>query len=509
MKNPDPGELPHERTLAERVALIRLVLTVSNFAIVWLEHTVCGPGTPTSYTQATAAAALFLAYAGTAWGLLKRKRISLDRYFALSPILDVGFAALLVLATDGYLSPFHLWFVLAVVNSGFSRSPRLPLLTAALALAAHCLIALIPQAQPLHVSVLAVRSVYLFGVAAVLSSINFHLAKEFRALGVIAEADRAFSGVMTRSAAGRVLLARLMETLSITGARLRFADGTCLERGVPEAGHPAATSWTLQIAGRPLGTLAVYRRTPLAGREEAVACALCDRAASALLRIQVSEQLVAATRAEERLRIADELHDTYLQTLAALDLRAEAASRLVGGADGEVAAELQAIKQISHQAAAEIRRTLTLQSCAASGPGPAALRQLVSQRWPGQAEVQIPPDLALSGCQWRIVEMMVKEGLNNARKHAGAERVTLRLYRFDRDQVACSLENDGRPLPPQPAPGYARRLRNKVDSSGWNPARGGVHPSWPRSGCCHATDPRHDCRRSRDRRRSPGTSPAN
>jgi signal transduction histidine kinase len=467
VRQPGQGELVHERALAERTALIRLLLTLANFAIIWLDHTIPQAATPGAYAEALGAATAFSVYAAAAWLILKRQRISLARYFTLSPILDVGFAALLILTTDGYLSPFHLWFVLAVVSSGFSRAPRLPLITAVLALAAHCLIALVPQAQPLDVTVFAVRSGYLFGVAAVLSSINQHLAKESRALAAIAETGRMLSEALTPEAAARILLIRVVEMLRTRGARFRFADGSCLDEGVPEDGRSASANWSLQIAGQSLGWLTVYRKTPLTRHEEAVARVLCDRAASALLRIRLGEQLVSAARAEERVRLADQLHDTYLQTLAALDLRAEAAYRLVNGPSTEVASELQAIKQISQQAGAQIRQALAIQPAAAGGQGPAALRKLLAERWAGQAEVDIAPDMALSDGQWRAVEALVKEGLNNARKHAGAERISLRLQRDDGQKIVCSLENDGTALPAQPEPGYGlARLRAVIEEQG-------------------------------------------
>lgn len=453
MREPGRGELVHERTLAERVALIRVCLTLANFAIIWLDHTIPDPGTAAAYAEAVGAAALFFAYAATLWLFLRTRHISLGPYFAVSPILDVAFAALLILATEGYLSPFQLWFAVAVVSSGFGRSPRLPLLTAGLAVAAHCLIALVPQAQPLDVSVFAVRSGYLFGVAAVLSSINFHLVSESRALGLIAEAGRALNEANSRSAVASILVTTLRNVLEPARLRLSLDEGTCVDSGQPGDAH-SGRSWNLDVFGRTLGTLTVSGRRPLSRQEEAFVRVLCDRAASALLRIELSGQLVAAARAEERLRLADELHDSVLQTLAALDLRAEVARRLFSAGAPDAASELEAIREIGRRAAAQIRATLVMEPAAPVIPDGQALRQIVAECWPGPAEVEIASDIALSEAKWRLLQMVVKEGLNNVRKHAGATRVSLRLYRAADGRVVCSLENDGVPVPPRPRLGY-------------------------------------------------------
>jgi signal transduction histidine kinase len=459
-------ELLYEHELAQRVALVRLVLTFANFAVIWLDSSLPSAGTAEAYAWAYGVAAVFLLYAFFIGAALKRRRIRLSRYLLLSPVLDVACASTLIIATDGYLSPFNLWLVFAVVSSGFSRYRRLPLFTAALGLLAHSLIATIPQEQPPDYAVFGVRTGYLFAFAAVLSLISSHLVAQAKALAVIEDAGRRLGDAATSHAALRILLAKLTETLHIAGARLSLSDGTCIEEGVPEHGCPATASWSLQVAGQQLGTLAVWRKSPLAREDDAVARVLCDRASSALLRIRLSEQLVAAAKAEERLRIADTLHDSCLQTLAAVALRAEAASRLVGGGGGEVASELQAITQVVRRAGVQLRDAVAMPSATAGGPDAASLSKLVTERWPG-AQAYVAPDVVPSAGQWLAMEALIKEGLNNAEKHAAARRGSFRLYRSSAGHVVCVLENEGAPLPARPEFGYGlTRVRELVEAQG-------------------------------------------
>src|SRR5207247_6474695 len=139
----------------------------------------------TAYTWAFAASGLFIVYAAILYVLLRRRTRLSDRMAIASPLLDVVVATMLIIATDGYLSPFSLWLVFAVVSAGFSRYRQLPFITAGLALTAQVLIATIPQVRPLDVTVFAVRVGYLFGVAAVLSAISSYLTAQSLALSTI------------------------------------------------------------------------------------------------------------------------------------------------------------------------------------------------------------------------------------------------------------------------------------------------------------------------------------
>jgi signal transduction histidine kinase len=467
MSNQRPDELFHERSLAERTAWIRVILTVANLVIIALDPTVPASGTFAAYTEAFVGGGLFLLYAFCAWRLVKSRRVRLQTYALLSPFLDVLFTSILLITTEGYLSPFNLWFVFAVIASGFSRFRMLPLATAGLALVAHSLIATIPQAEPIDLSLFAVRTGYLFAIAAVLSSIGTRLVEDSVSLAAIENAGRQLTAAATEEEVTTLLMQCLRGLLGTSFERCCFEEGRSTEAGEPpQEEETAAAAWALEAGGEKLGDVYVHRAAPLTPGQDSLGRTLCERAASALLRIRLDRQLTEAAVASERTKLADQLHDTYLQSLAALALRAEAARRLANGPRGPLVAELEAIQEIAQLSASQIREIFEMASVSIHA-APATLAKLVASRWPAGAEVNIAPDLKLPEGRWRAIEMLVREGLNNAKKHAGASWVSLRVCRTSNSKVMCRLENDGPRIQMPIRPGYGlSRVRAVVEEQG-------------------------------------------
>jgi signal transduction histidine kinase len=159
--------------------------------------------------------------------------------------------------------------------------------------------------------------------------------------------------------------------------------------------------------------------------------------------------------AEERARIARELHDVVAHSISLMTVQA-GAERLVLGADRPDT--VQALKQIEvtgRQALAEMRRLLGM----LRGPGEevdlaplpglgqlAALAERVTR-------AGLPVDLAVDGdvapvspgvdiSAYRIVQ----EGLTNALKHSHARRATVRVtYRGETIEVEVSDDGHGGP----------------------------------------------------------------
>src|SRR5688572_7585316 len=142
MSVPARYELFHERSLAERIALVRVILTVADLLVISIFDIV-----PTGQQPvAIGASLLFMAYAVFAWWLVKTDRVQVDLYQLISPVFDLLAASVLVVSTGGFLSPFNMWFVFAVVGTGFTRFRYLPLVTMAIAIALQYGIVQIPQA---------------------------------------------------------------------------------------------------------------------------------------------------------------------------------------------------------------------------------------------------------------------------------------------------------------------------------------------------------------------------
>ena len=135
-------ELFHERALAERIALVRVFLVVADLIVIGTFDIV----PPGQKAIAVGASLLFLTYASFAWWLVKSERVQVDLYQLISPVFDLLAASVLVVSTGGFRSPFNMWFVFAVVGTGFTRFRYLPLITLAVAIALQYGISQIPFA---------------------------------------------------------------------------------------------------------------------------------------------------------------------------------------------------------------------------------------------------------------------------------------------------------------------------------------------------------------------------
>lgn len=457
---------PYEHTLAERVALVRCILTCANFGVLWLGHTISSRPFGSPLLGAPVVALVFLFYAAAAWIGLKSRRLPLKLYVLASPAADIILASLLILNTNGYLSPFQTWIVFALVATGLSPYPTLPIAVTLLGIGAHSVIALVPQAQPLDLAVFSVRTGFLFAVAAIVASLGSNLGRHAREMAILADAGRDLGFAMQESDATGVLLSNLSKVLAPCSAVLELG-GRQIQAGerADAARVRYEKSFPVMSAGEHIGSLLVKHGSALARSEENFVRALCERFGATMARIRLADELVGAAAREERLRLADEMHDTYLQTLAALDMRAEAARRLANAPDSDVTAELLEIKKIARQAATEARRVFSM-APAENPSGPEAALRVFAERWAGERSAQVDPAVELSESQWAVVEMLLKEGLNNAAKHGRATRVSLSISQSD-GVVRCALGDDGKGFDGEPRPGYGlRRLQEAADAAG-------------------------------------------
>jgi signal transduction histidine kinase len=130
--------------------------------------------------------------------------------------------------------------------------------------------------------------------------------------------------------------------------------------------------------------------------------------------------------AEERARVAREIHDGLAQYLFAVSTHA---SMLESGADPE--RTLEQLKDAAEAAQQEARfAVLALSSAGGSAPFDAALRRYVDfLTADGRLEVELEIDggMRLAPDEQIEVFRIVQEGLANARKHAGARRAEVRI----------------------------------------------------------------------------------
>jgi signal transduction histidine kinase len=189
---------------------------------------------------------------------------------------------------------------------------------------------------------------------------------------------------------------------------------------------------------------------------------LAAHAAVAIENARLLERSRELNIVEERNRLARELHDSVSQKLFGLVLNAESAATLLDRDPAAAGAQVDGIRELAQQALEELRELIfELRPASLEEEGLAAtlrkhvdmLRRVhgrdVELRISGAAHT--PPET--EGEVLRIAQ----EALNNALRHADAERIELRLAARDR-RLTLTVADDGVGFDPA-APGVrSRRL---------------------------------------------------
>ncbi len=209
--------------------------------------------------------------------------------------------------------------------------------------------------------------------------------------------------------------------------------------------HPStAVAITLAVVGpAAVGRLVAHQRSQTAHLQE-----LTDR-----LRGERATSERAAV-AEERSRIARELHDVIGHEVTVIALQADAAAAALEKAPERAAAPVAAIRQSASDALTEMRRVLDalrtepVERDLRPQPGLADLTALVDRsRSAGTAvelTVELPSRTAPASVQLAAYRL-VQEGLTNVRRHASGASVQVRVD-GDADAITVAvLDSGGRP----------------------------------------------------------------
>lgn len=158
------------------------------------------------------------------------------------------------------------------------------------------------------------------------------------------------------------------------------------------------------------------------------------------------EQLAIA---EERARIARELHDVIAHAVTTMVLQAGAAQAELESGEGRTLTRLAAIESSGRQALDELRRILaaTRNGDAETEPMPtlAELPALAERTSAAglPVDMSVAVSSALSPGLSLSVYRIVQEALTNALKHASATRVSVRISE-DQEAVVIEVRDDGR-----------------------------------------------------------------
>jgi two-component system, NarL family, sensor histidine kinase YdfH len=258
-----------------------------------------------------------------------------------------------------------------------------------------------------------------------------------------------------------------------------IALGVVIYLAVGIAALLAATGWqttldwlvaTLPTAVFIMVVSLLYRRQVNA-REEAQE--LVTELAAANRQISVyAQEVERLTLAQERQRMARELHDTLAQGVAGMIMQLEAAnSHLTNGRHERAQTIVQDTMARARTTLAEARAAIdNLRGREEPLPFSQRLATLCAdwQRETGlicHCQIEAETADSLTPVQQEQVERMVSEALTNVAKHAQATAVTLYLYQKD-NQLHLTISDDGRGFDPAavPAQGHygLRGLRERV-----------------------------------------------
>jgi signal transduction histidine kinase len=189
----------------------------------------------------------------------------------------------------------------------------------------------------------------------------------------------------------------------------------------------------------------------LRGRTAASQAAV-ERAAQLEREAELEAQRAAA---DERTRIARELHDIVSHSISVVTIQTQAVRRRLGPDHAAEAADLAAVEATAREALAEMRRLFGVlrtegeQPLAlAPQPGLSELERLVRQVGSGDLQVElqvegepVPLSPGVDLAAYRIAQ----EGLTNALRHAHASRARV-LVRYAPGRLDVEVEDNGRGL---------------------------------------------------------------
>jgi signal transduction histidine kinase len=162
------------------------------------------------------------------------------------------------------------------------------------------------------------------------------------------------------------------------------------------------------------------------------------------------EERARSAVAEERARIARELHDEVAHAMSVIAVQADAAEGALASDPALVERPLVAIRETARAALADMRRVLGgLRSGEDAelqpGPGLERIGMLVEQARAAGLDVDLrvegepaPLPQSLDLAAYRVLQ----EGLTNVRKHAAARHVEI-VVRYGPDTVAVEVADDG------------------------------------------------------------------
>ncbi|MEU1201504.1 GAF domain-containing sensor histidine kinase [Streptomyces sp. NPDC005813] len=182
--------------------------------------------------------------------------------------------------------------------------------------------------------------------------------------------------------------------------------------------------------------------------DEELLTILAQHAAIALTNARLYERSRELTIAEERSRLAHELHDAVSQKLFSLRLTAQAAAALVDRDPSRAKGELQQVAALAAEATDELRAAVVeLRPTALDEDGlVATLRnqiQVLDRAHSARVAFSSRGVRALPAAQEEALLRVAQEALHNALRHSGAARVDVTLEKHGPGAVLRVIDDGG------------------------------------------------------------------
>jgi signal transduction histidine kinase len=165
--------------------------------------------------------------------------------------------------------------------------------------------------------------------------------------------------------------------------------------------------------------------------------------------IEEKERMVEVQE-ETRKKLARDLHDGPTQSVAAIAMRVNIVRRVMAKDTNNAMDELVKIEELALRTTKEIRHMLfTLRPLILESQGLNAALQAMAEKmretFAQSVLINVEDDLLenMEMGKQGVIFYIIEEAVNNARKHASAVHIWVRLRPFERDIALLEIEDDG------------------------------------------------------------------
>jgi two-component system, NarL family, sensor histidine kinase DesK len=210
------------------------------------------------------------------------------------------------------------------------------------------------------------------------------------------------------------------------------------------------------------GDTAVVLLTPAAGAFFAYTAGKRNEMVATLR--QTRAELARVAVAEERLRIARDLHDLLGHSLSLITLKAELSRRMITSDTARAAREMAELESVARQSLSDVREAVAGYRRPQLSTELSSARELLTAA--GLAcEITSPAGLSLPADTDTVLAWAVREGVTNVVRHAQATSAVIRITAAGRG-VTADITDNGRGHGPGPAGSGLAGLGERVRQLG-------------------------------------------